>query len=72
MIASIRKVDSYAIINKTHVDVSKIIAIEDKESIATNKNQKYPTFRIYFDNAIWNVFIEDYNDLYFAWRKILD
>lgn len=72
MILKIRKVDNYNLCYPTSVDISKIVAIEERDTTKESRNMKYNTFRVYFDYAIWNVFVEDYDILYSAWEQLVN
>jgi hypothetical protein len=70
MILEIRKVDGFDLCYSTKVDISKIVAIENRNPDRESINAKYNTFRVYFDFAVWNVYVEDYDKLFNAWKSL--
>ena len=72
MVLTIRKIDNFNLCYPTKVDVSKIVAIEERQPTKESSNMKYNTFRVYFDCAIWNVYVEDYDTLSKAWEQLIN
>lgn len=58
----IRKVEAYNALYTVYVDTDKIIGIEDKDEPAANS-----TFRVYFENSVWDVHAGDYKMLFANW-----
>lgn len=51
------------------LDVSRIVAITGKRVTEKTSNEEYETYYIYFENAVWAVQGESYEEVRKAWLE---
>lgn len=52
------------------LDVSRIVAITGKRITEKSSEEEYETYYIYFENAVWAVQGESYEEVRKAWMEL--